>query len=329
MSRAALRTLVAAAAAATLTLSTLGGLADTARAEPPSLEQAVADAMLSANAEEALVTYDVPDRAALDPLVEPKRRSSAGDWVFGGSVFPVPDSAHASPVTSLFFAELEGDAWSVALDGSPEFARAAREAPAELFVDEGERESLAARPKGVEVDGQATGLALPWQLNQGNWRHWGVHGNSGTSRPYNSIDFYGGDGRVRASEAGYVYRYCGTANPYIEVRHDSGWTTGYYHTRNQTTVPDGSKINAYDFIGIIAEELPCGGRANGDHVHWTLWRDGSAVAVNGKDIGGWTWYEQPAAYQGWAERGGNRVYNSGCCLANHGPEAGTRDPTTP
>ncbi|MGH8880371.1 MAG: M23 family metallopeptidase, partial [Stackebrandtia sp.] len=290
-----------------------------AAADPPDLEDTVAAALIAEKAETARDAYGVSEKAPLSTLVETKRTSDDGSWAFGGAVVKVPDSSHAGPITALFFAQYTTDGWEVSLKGSEAFADDARQAPDDIIVDSGEREVLAAT---ADPEPRApTGLALPWQEGQGNWRHWGVHGDSGTSYPYNSIDFYAGDGQVRSSAPGYLYRYCGTSTPLIEVEHDNGWTTGYYHTWDQTTVADGSQVDAYDYIGMIGEQLPCGGRANGDHVHWTLWQGGNAVGVDGKQIGGWNWHESSQAYQGWAERNGTEIYNSDCCLTNYGPSA--------
>jgi LasA protease len=314
--------LTQAVAACVLMLGTGVGVADaTVDQAPPGdkgLEAAVTDAMEIRHAERARVAYETGSEAQLDLLVERKRRSEDGRWAFGGAVYLLPEGAHASPVTSLFLAHRRGDGWDVALKGTAEFTEAAGAAPDEIFVDAGERAVLA----GTTV-AAAPALGLPWLKGQGGWRHYGVHGNSGTSRPYNSIDFYGGDGQVRASAPGYLYRYCGTSTPLIEIEHAGGWTTGYYHTWAQTTVPDGSLVQEGAHLGRIGTQLPCGGRASGDHVHWTLWQNGSPVAVHGRTIGGWTWYEQPAAYSGWAQRGTTRVYVMWCCLTNEGSGSST------
>lgn len=328
MTRRIVAAIVSVVASVTLTLMPTGVPAATASgvravaAGPVSLEQAVSDAMIAAKADDLLVAFGAAGRAAAKPLVEPKRSAAGGDWVFGGGVFLVPDSVHAAPVTSLFFAARGHDGtWQVAIEGSGEFARRAGEAPAALFVDEGERASLAAPPwrlAGKDA-GQPTGLALPWRKGQGGWLHSGVHGRATVpTAPYNAVDFYGGDGTVRASAGGYRYRYCTTVNPYIEVRHPNGWTTGYYHQRELTDVPDGSWIDAYDVIGVIAEELPCGGVSNRPHVHWALLRDDEPIHVDGKTVGGWTWHADSTAYAGYAERKGLKLYKHECCLTNYG-----------
>ncbi|GIG59157.1 hypothetical protein Lfu02_35290 [Longispora fulva] len=277
-------------------------------ADDTALRRTVESTLVAERGAQARAAYA---STALETMVEPSRRSGA--WVFGGAVIRVPDGVEASPVTALFLAHRVAGRWRVTLEGTPEFGAAAQVAP---VVDAGERALFAVRPA---LAGTATGLALPWAQGAG-WAHWGVHGDSGTSRPYNAIDFYGGDGHVRASRAGKIYRFCTSARwPYIKVVHDNGYTTGYYHTVNQTTKPDGSDIALGEQVGDINTQLPCGGSANGDHVHWTLWQGSTAVAVQGKDIGGWTWYEGSSAYQGYAERNGTRIYGNTCCnLVNYG-----------
>lgn len=294
-------------ALATATVAALVIPAAPAQAEP-DLPQAVAAELIALHGSQARDTFRT---TALETLVEPKR--SEGGWTFGGSVIKVPSGVHGSPITALFLARRTGAKWTVHLEGTPGFKAASRQAP---VLDAGEQRLFG----NQEVTALApTGLGLPWKQGQG-WAHWGVHGNSGTSTPYNSIDFYGGDGRVLASRAGKMYRFCTSGTwPFIKVVHDNGYTTGYYHLRNTTTKGDGSNVTEGEYLGMIAEQLPCGGSANGDHVHWTLWQGNTAVTVVGKTIGGWTWYAGSQAYQGYGERNGVKVYRSNCCpIINYG-----------
>ncbi|MFI0404773.1 proprotein convertase P-domain-containing protein [Actinomadura sp. 3N508] len=285
------------------------------------LTQAVTAAMRHQLGAKARASYGVAAGSSLRTLVEPQRWSSDRAWTFGSSVFLIPKGIETAPVTSLFVARLAGGAWKVGLQGTPDFAALSHQAPASVVKD-GERGPFArtVQPRALTAD---TGLSLPWRQGMG-WAHWGVHGNSGQSRPYNSIDFYGGDGNVLASRAGTMYRHCTSGGrwPYITVMHDNGYTTGYYHLRDTTGKASGSQVNLGEYLGRIAEELPCGGSANGDHTHWTLWSgsDGNTpVAVQGKTIGGWTWWEGASAYTGYAERAGTRIYRNVCCnLVNHG-----------
>lgn len=284
-----------------------------AQAAEPDLAQAVSTKLVAQFGSQARATYQA---TALETMVEPKR--SGRGWVFGGSIIRVPGNAEGSPITALFLAQKKGQSWTVALEGSPEFAAAA--AKAAPVLDPSERQLFVkAAAASPEAAAAATGLGLPWKLGQG-WGHWGVHGNSGTSTPYNSIDFYGGDGRVLASRAGKMYRFCTSGTwPFIKVVHDNGYTTGYYHLRNTTTKGDGSDVVEGEYLGQIDVQLPCGGSANGNHVHWTLWQGNTAVTVVGKTIGGWTWYAGSSAYQGYGERNGVRIYRDDCCrIINYG-----------
>lgn len=118
-----------------------------------------------------------------------------------------------------------------------------------------------------------------------------------------------------------MYRFCTSGGqwPFIKVVHDNGYTTGYYHLRDTTSKGDGSAMALGEYVGMINTQLPCGGSANGNHVHWTLWQGNTGIPVQGKTIGGWTWYDGSSAYQGYAERGGTRVYRDNCCpIINYG-----------
>ncbi|GGJ74353.1 hypothetical protein GCM10010123_00470 [Pilimelia anulata] len=292
-----------------------------ASAGAADLDREVAAALIDRHGAAARAAYGTTDLAT---LVEPKR--GAGDWVFGGAVLRVPDGVEGSPLTSLFLARRQGADWTVALEGTDTFRAAARTAP---VLADAER-ALLGRAAATPATGPGTaapdptGLGLPWKQGAG-WGHWGVHGNSGNSQPFNSIDFYGGDGRVLASKAGVMYRFCtsGGTWPFIKVVHENGYTTGYYHLENTTEKTDGAAVAEGEYIGMIAEQLPCGGRANGDHVHWTLWQGDKAVSVVGKTIGGWTWNAGNAAYEGYAEREGQKIYRNKCCpIVNHGPGTG-------
>ncbi|MFP1624194.1 proprotein convertase P-domain-containing protein [Streptomyces sp. 5K101] len=292
-------------------------------AAPPleqKLTQVVSGAMQDRLGAQARSGYGLAASAKLEILVEPQRWSADRMWTFGSSVFLIPRGVETSPVVSLFLARRSGSTWQVGLQGTLGFAALSHRAPSAVVKDF-ERAPFARTSSREPL--AATGLSLPWQQNAG-WAHWGVHGNSGTSRPYNSIDFYGGEGNVRASRAGTMYRHCASGGrwPYITVMHDNGYTTGYYHLRDTTNKSSGSTVAHGEYLGRIAEELPCGGSANGDHTHWTLWSgsDGNTpVAVQGKEIGGWTWYEGSSAYQGYAERGSARIYRNQCCnLINYG-----------
>ncbi len=287
------------------------------------LNAAVVRALQQAKGEQVQASYG----SSPQPVVEVQRQSADNDWVFGGGYFPLP--AHAedtSPITALFIAHRTADGWEVALEDSDRFTAMSQEAP-EGVMSGTERKLFKVRAinkqqrLSVPQGANDVGLSMPFQLNGAAWGTAGVHGDSGTSRPYNAIDFWGGDGRVLASRGGVAYKFCTNSRwPYIKIVHDNGWATGYYHTNNQASISNGQYINEGQFIGMIGVELPCGGRASGNHVHWTLWHadTGYGEAVNGKVIGGWTWYEGSQAYSGYAVRNGRYVYANQSGLVNYG-----------
>jgi LasA protease len=294
-----------------------------------SLEQAVAALMLATQSDQVRASYgSVPS-----PVVEPQRESADGSWAFGGSYFPVPaDKEDTGPVTALYVAHRVDDTWDVALEDSARFAELAERAPDDV-MSESERGLFALRahllaererwkPTSAQAVGEDVGLGLPFQRNGAVWGHWGPHGWSGQSYPYNSIDFFGGDGRVLASRGGYAYKFCTDANwPLIKIVHDNGWTTSYYHTRAQASISNGQYMAEGAFIGMTGVELPCGGSASGNHVHWSLYRggtSGSAETVHDKLIGGWTWYADDQPYGGSAARNGTVVYSGNTGLVNYG-----------
>lgn len=309
-------------------------VAKTNAVAPLAIERALADAvsqaLVAARGDAVRASYG----SLPAPVIELQRRSADGRWAFGGGYFPLPASAHdTSPVALLFIAQRSADGWSVALEDSAHFNDFAQAAPdavmstheRALFQRRADHQRLRQSVQRGEALSGDTGLSMPFQYMGAVWGTAGVHGDSGTSRPYNAIDFWGGDGQVRASRDGIAYKFCTNAPwPYIKIVHDNGWSTGYYHTRYQAAIANGQFVHEGDYIGQTGVELPCGGHANGAHVHWTLWRSdsGAAEAVNGKTIGGWTWWEGASAYSGFAERNGMRVYANQSGLVNYGHGTG-------
>ncbi|WP_167837684.1 peptidoglycan DD-metalloendopeptidase family protein [Nocardia altamirensis] len=221
-----------------------------------------------------------------------------------------------SPVSTLYVAKrIGGKKWQVALQGTEEFKGLVQQAP-ESVVSRGEKETLTAPPAPTRQAG--SGLSLPWKQGEAWFMGGGPHGNSGSSRPFNSVDFNGGDGRVLSAGGGRVYKTCvrnGSAE--VKVVHPNGYTTSYYHMTNLINVKDGTEIAAGTYLGHIGTQLPCGGSASGAHVHMALFKGSVQVPVNGVSIGGWTFREGGNPYGGYAERNGQRV-GVGGRLVNHG-----------
>lgn len=257
----------------------------------------------------------------LEPLVEPSR--TTGNWVFGSSTIPLrATDEHQTPKMALFLAHRERGAWRVELDSTAGFTELAATAPRSVLSD-GEKQTFAAHQaasSGVGIAAADTGLGLPWAQGVAWYMGGGPHGNSGSSRPFNSIDFNGGNGQVLSAGPGRIYRSCVRGrSALLKVVHDNGYSTTYYHMYNLTGLADGTRVSTGTYLGNIGNELPCGGSSSGAHVHLSLLRGNTAVSVHGMRIGGWTFYEGSSAYRGYAERNGVRVYPGNGRITNYGP----------
>ncbi|MGX7824199.1 peptidoglycan DD-metalloendopeptidase family protein [Actinokineospora sp. 24-640] len=318
MSRSVLKAVLAAAA---LGCATVVPVPTATAAGAGDLHASVRAAML---AEHSAAASAAPLR---DPLVEPTR--TAGGWVFGSTTIPLSAAdEHQSPKTALFIAHRERGAWRVELDGSAGFATLAADAPRAVLSD-GEKQTFASNHRAAMTAAATdTGLGLPWAVGVAWYMGGGPHGHSGSSRPFNSIDFNGGDGRVLSAGPGRVYKSCvSSRSALVKVVHDNGYSTTYYHMLSLTTLADGSRVSAGTYLGRIGNELPCGGSSSGAHVHLSLLRGTTPISVHGMKIGGWTFYEGSAAYAGYAERNGTRVYPGNGRVTNYGPGTPSQYPT--
>lgn len=255
-------------------------------------------------------------RSSTTPLVEPTK--SSGDWAFGSTTIPLSATdEHQAPKMALFLAHRDRSGWRVELDSTAGFAELAASAPTSI-LSAGEKRTFAnhyrasTRATTRATTMADTGLGLPWARGVAWWMGGGPHGHSGSSRPFNSIDFNGGDGRVLSAGAGRVYKSCVRGrSALVKVVHDNGYSTTYYHMLNLTTLADGSAVNSTTYLGVIGNELPCGGSSSGAHVHFSLLRGNTEVSVHTMRIGGWTFYEGSQAYRGYAERNGTQVQVGG------------------
>jgi LasA protease len=240
---------------------------------------------------------------------------STGQWGFGTAVRPAPARAHAYPVGWLFVAKRETGIWRVALEGEERFATLSA-AAAILTGDE--RRTLGAakvsqRAAGTTTD-RRTGMRLPFAVGQ-TWRYTGgPHPMSGSAR--SSIDLAGGDGRVVAARAGLAYTMCKSGKGWVRVVHDRGFVTDYYHLEGNIKV-DGKRVAEGTFLGNIGNDVSCGGRSTGKHVHFSLRRDGAYVAIDKYAFGKWVILATGGAYDGAALHGSKRV-SVGGGLYNYG-----------
>jgi LasA protease len=258
--------------------------------------------------------------------VEIKR--SKGEWAFGSVSIQIPSQESAAdqakeshsplPEGYLWLArEVAPGQWEGAIDLTPTFISWVDLVPKSILSKE---EKSVLGQKGnksleeVVTQGDPAGdFSLPWEKGQ-TWRFaGGPHGwSTAAARPWSSLDFAGGDGKVRATRIGVAFRMCQNST-WIQVRHPDGWTTDYYHLAN-LQVANGAQVYRGTYLGDTSTTVACGGTATGPHVHLTIRYNNNYLDWNGREIGGWTIYEGGAAYQGRAERsyvGGNTVVPAG------------------
>ncbi|MDQ7903249.1 peptidoglycan DD-metalloendopeptidase family protein [Phytohabitans sp. ZYX-F-186] len=240
---------------------------------------------------------------------------STSQWGFGTAVRPAPAAEHAYPEGWLFVAKRQGGGWRVALEGEAEFATLGASAS---ILSGDERRTLGTakldRRAAQAANDRRTGMRLPFALGQ-TWRYTGgPHPMNGSVR--SSIDMAGGDGKVLAARAGVAYTMCKSGKGWVRVVHDRGFATDYYHLEGNIKV-DGQRVAEGTFLGNIGNDVSCGGRSTGKHVHFSLRRDGAYVAIDRYAFGKWVILSTGAAYEGAALHGSKRVAVGGG-LYNYG-----------
>ncbi len=147
-------------------------------------------------------------------------------------------------------------------------------------------------------------LSLPWATGETWSLTGGPHTNTG-SGPWSSLDFAGGSGIARSAADGVVWRASSCPN-FVRVDHSNGWQTGYYHLINEA-VSNGQSISRGTAVGQISTAVGCGGSATGNHVHFSLRRNGLVVDIHNHYVGGWLVENGSAEYNGCLVRGTSRV----------------------
>ncbi|HEX8627930.1 MAG TPA: peptidoglycan DD-metalloendopeptidase family protein [Catenuloplanes sp.] len=274
-----------------------------------------------------------PDAAGGPVSLLPARVSvgrRTAQWGFGSVVRPAPRTAGAYPQGWLYVARRDGaGGWQVALEGEPAFAALSRQAP---ILAAPERRLLGADPVSIDTGGTAggaagavpgasgrpvafsrtpppaidrrTGMRLPYTVGQ-RWRYTGgPHPMSGAAR--SSIDLAGGDGRVLAARGGLAYTMCPGGKGWIRVIHDRGFATDYYHLAGNIRA-SGKRVNDGTFLGMIGNDVSCGGASTGRHVHFSLLRNGGYVPISGYAFGKWVIMASAGQYDGTAMHGSYRA----------------------
>ncbi len=310
-----------------------GGPGTPAAPDPEALTARVRALTLEQRGEIARRAYGAaPSRP---PVVDTARTSADGTWAFGTTAIPVPAASAATPEIAFFAARWRRGRWEVGLSGGAAFPGLLAAMPATLMsADEAgalrRYAGLTAERANALVNGSRTGdrLMLPWKSGAVWAMSAGEPPGGATARPLGSLAFSGGDGRVLASGAGRLYRFCGDAagRALVMVVHGSGLATTYYRVRSVPRLRDGSVVGRGEPIGRTGSDLPCGGAAAPrPEVGFDLRRGAGTVPLDGARIGGWTFRERAEPLLGFAERGDLQVLPGGL-LANLGPVPAADDP---
>ena len=170
-------------------------------------------------------------------------------------------------------------------------------------------------------------LDLPFNQPQ-SWQFNGVHTWTGDDdgAPMSSLDFantwsqgWGDDTSgdwVTAASDGRVNVF---SSCFVQVLHDSGWATRYYHLDN-LQVTSGQRVLAGDLIGNYAndsEQAICsGGHSNGPHLHFALLKDGQYFSLQDIALSGYLIHPGATSYDAahdrmWLDKRGQRFYAFG------------------
>lgn len=250
-------------------------------------------------------------------------RSAAPGWARGVAYVEAPATAEATPEGWLYIARYTGGHWVAGIEGDSEFAEYVAASP---LVGAAERRTMTAYANHQAATTMTTtantgGLLLPWMPDYYMTLTGGPHASDGATGYWSSLDFSGGNasGRVRSSRDGTATSMCGAGGGWTRVIHPNGFSTDYYHMYNATYY-NATPVGTSALLGTIGRDVCAGGYASGDHVHWSLRTydanyNGTYTWLNGRTIGGWTWWNGSSQYTGCATRlgytacPGTAIYN--------------------
>jgi LasA protease len=248
-------------------------------------------------------------------------RSAAPGWARGVAYVEAPRTSEGSPEGWLYIARNVDGRWVAGLEGDREFADYVASSP---LVGKVERQTMTAYANHQAASlttANTGGLLLPWMPDYYMTVTGGPHANDGVNGYWSSLDLSGGNasGRVRSSRDGTATSMCGAGGGWTRVIHPNGFSTDYYHMWNATYY-NSTPIGTSALLGNIGTDVCAGGSATGAHVHWSLRTydanyNGTYTWLNGRTIGGWTWWNGSSQYTGCATRlgvtacPGDAIYN--------------------
>lgn len=183
---------------------------------------------------------------------------------------------------------------------------------------------------GAAASDSPPALDLPFIRPQ-NWQFNGTHTWTGDDdgTPFSSIDFTRSWGQnwgdstsadlVSAAHDGLITVF---SSCYVQVQHDSGWGTRYYHL-DSLQVATGQTVLAGQVLGNYASEenqaLCSGGSSTGPHVHFALLKDGQYFSLQDIELSGYQVHPGTSSYDSsrsrmWLEKRATRYYAFGLSI---------------
>lgn len=220
------------------------------------------------------------------------------EWAWAVTGLEIPAGVHAAPDSYLVIVRLVNEEWVSAVEGTQTFQQWLLLAPdAVISPLEKNIHKISLTTQG---DGSAQ-LSLPYATGETWAMTGGPHTNDGAQTGiWSAIDMNGGSRQVRAARDGVAYRPCNNGIAFVRVDHADGWQTGYYHLAS-IQVFNMQGVSRGQYLGntsTVVDPIICKGSASGPHVHFSLRRNRTGVAWNGKDVGGWTIQQGSSQYTG-------------------------------
>lgn len=102
------------------------------------------------------------------------------------------------------------------------------------------------------------------------------HPITGKAAMHQGIDIAASEGTpIYARASGEVIRsgHTPARGNFVELRHDDGSETRYFHMQSRPTLTQGDTVSSGDTLGNVGST----GRATGPHLHYEVWKDGKAL----------------------------------------------------
>lgn len=216
--------------------------------------------------------------------------SIEGDWALVPvSIFQGQAKVDIPSAGLLVLVHRTSGEWTAAIQGTDLFDQWLPSVPSALLTTDA-KSYLYSSQVSLQYDATLQ-LSLPYAKGE-SWCFSG--GPHSTNR--SSVDFAKADGVIRAAAPGTVSINRSCPNQVV-IHHGNGWQTSYYHVSG-ISVPNGKVINRGEKLGIASMEHGCGGSASGDHVHFSLLRNGVKTSIHDKVVGGWLVRQGNADYKG-------------------------------